>query len=383
MENVTKSHILHCSYHNLHAQYRNIMPKSRIIPLPTAFLDYLRSDGIVLPDDDDNESPDDEDEDISAPWRPLHNQIKQVIAELGGNVVPKLNWSAPKDATWINANTMSCRLPSEIYLLLKSSDFITHDLEHAFDDCVDSPDTVLTPADIPYHLVLKKYVAINPSLEFRCFVRARKILGMSQRDLNHYDYLAKMSGMLRSRIQEFFDLRLRDSFPDEDFVFDVYIPAPYRKVWLVDVNPWAPKTDPLLFTWQELLEMPEPVDEEAEAELGGVVRLSLGTPAHLDLNGDGRDHGDVDAGEDDGEDEDDNSDDSDVEDIESGPELRLVGYADRSLNAAQYSAHKLPKDVVDASQGGGGGLREFADGWKDMLAKRQRDDADESSSEED
>ena len=113
------------------------------------------------------------------------------------------------------------------------------------------------------------------------------------------------------------------------------------------------------------------------------MRLSLGTPAHLDLNGDGRDHGDVDAGEDDGEDEDDNSDDSDVEDIESGPELRLVGYADRSLNAAQYSAHKLPKDVVDASQGGGGGLREFADGWKDMLAKRQRDDADESSSEED
>jgi len=52
-------------------------------------------------------------------------------------VVPKLDWSAPKDATWISAtNSMECRTPNDVYLL-KSSNFITHDLEQAFDGCED------------------------------------------------------------------------------------------------------------------------------------------------------------------------------------------------------------------------------------------------------
>jgi hypothetical protein len=32
-------------------------------------------------------------------------------------------------------NSMECATPNDIYLLLKSSDFVTHDLEHAFDGC--------------------------------------------------------------------------------------------------------------------------------------------------------------------------------------------------------------------------------------------------------
>lgn len=80
---------------------------------------------------------------------------------------PKLNWSSPKDAQWIAfGNTLKCTSPSDIYLLLKSSDFIVHDLKYAYLDCNIS-------IQRPFVLVLRKWIGddIHPSLEFRCFVK--------------------------------------------------------------------------------------------------------------------------------------------------------------------------------------------------------------------
>ncbi|KAG9561878.1 hypothetical protein KCU86_g14595, partial [Aureobasidium melanogenum] len=51
---LTKSHIIHCSYHNWYPKYRAISPKARLIPLTRPFLDYLRADGIVIPPDEDD-----------------------------------------------------------------------------------------------------------------------------------------------------------------------------------------------------------------------------------------------------------------------------------------------------------------------------------------
>lgn len=344
--------------------YRAITPKARLIPLTTAFVDYLREDGIVLPEDDEDPDPawtdqdsgifseeqstgsDDDGEallDPSEHFRDVHRQIKETIAELGGSVTPKLNWSAPKDATWIAAtNSMECRRPSDIYLLLKSSDFITHDLEHAFDGCEDLEEAQdngkPAAADIPYTLVLRKWVEMNPSVEFRCFVRSRTLVAICQRNLNHFDFLFPMEDHLRSRMQMFFNEKLKHTFPDDSFVFDVYIPPPHKRVWLIDINPWAPRTDPLLFSWLELLEM------DVSTDAPGVLNVS--EPA------------------------------DDVEAISFAPELRLVRRDDPeaySFTTPQYSAHKLPKDVVDASLSGPGPLREFADQWKAVLAQQSHE----------
>lgn len=233
---------------------------------------------------------------------------------------------------------------------------------------------------------------MNPSVEFRCFVRNRKLIGLCQRDLNHFDFLFKMQSRLHSKVQEFFDVRLRDTFPDENFVFDVYVPPPHERVWLVDVNPWAPRTDPLLFSWLELLTMDEPPEVEKDemeevtiripfkpgSAVGGGESSEPMSEQELDelsrrLNGMGDD--DESGSE---------SDDSDVEEIWK-PEFRLVRRNDPeayTFNTPQYSAHKLPKDVVDASQSGEG-LREFARDWKEILEKRQKDDEEAESSEAD
>jgi len=391
-----------------------VTPKARLIPLSQSFLSYLRADGIILPPDDDEPRPDwsdsdsgifsstenasepeeDEDDDPSAEWRDVHQTIKDTIEELGGKVVPKLNWSAPKDATWINAtNSMECRTPNDVYLLLKSSDFVTHDLEHAFDDCVDDPagsdDLATTPKDhsgstsiqddanIPYHLVLRKYVQLNPSVEFRCFVRNRKLIAICQRDLNHFGFLFRMQDKLRHRIQTFFDEKLKDTFPDPSFAFDVYIPPPHDRVWLVDINPWAQRTDPLLFSWLELLTLPEPPEAPAPSE---VIRLPLRPKAETtvvqDVTGNKAEETDQNA---DGTSSGDESDEAEEELFV--PEFRLVRRDDPEaygFTTPQYSAHKLPRDVVDASRGGEGQLREFAQQWKEVLARRQREDEDDS-----
>lgn len=382
---VTTCHILNCSYHSWYPKYRNITPRARLIPLTQPFLSYLRADGIVLPSDEDStprdwsdsdsgvfsgtenptESDDEQIQDVAEPWRDIHQRIKSTIEELDGKVVPKLNWSAPKDATWMSAfNSMECRSADDIYLLLKSSDFVIHDLEHAFDDCADNdgePLNAETKAaainSLPYFLVLRKWFKFSPSLEFRCFVRSRKLLGICQRDLNHYEFLSKDEDKLRQRIQEFFELRLRDTFPDNNFTFDVYIQPALDRVWLVDINPWAPRTDTLLFSWLELLNMHDSnagthgiieESEPEEAELGKKVRFSE------ELNSD------------------------DVEEIFT-PELRLIQRDDPeayNFNTQQYGAHKLPREVVDATQGGQGHLRGFAEQWKEILAKQQQEEDD-------
>jgi hypothetical protein len=306
----------------------------------------LRADGIVLPPADARPTADDdsgiysdfgsdgsEDDDPSAAWPEVHSRILEAITELAGKVVPKLNWSAPKDATWMAAtNDMFCKSPNEIYLLLKSSDFITHDLEQAFDGCTPAAEGEAVP-EIPFHLILRKAFNLNPALEFRCFVRERRLLAVSQREMNYFDFLFELRDSLTGLIQDFLVTHVVPHFPDENFVFDVYIPPPHSRVWLVDINPWAPRTDPLLFSWLEILQMSGPGSKTKE----------------------------------------------DVEDDEDvfEPELRLVERDDPEayqFSATKYSAHKLPKEVVDASLSADGGMRELMEGWKKALDKQVEED---------
>ncbi|KAL8754333.1 MAG: hypothetical protein Q9184_005140 [Pyrenodesmia sp. 2 TL-2023] len=372
----------------IETRYRSLTPKARLIPLTAPFLSYLRADGILLPLEETDADPfsstetdsgifsststptgsptnSDSDSDIytdpSLSWPEIHSAVASTIGELGGNVVPKLNWSAPKDATWINAtHTMECRSPNDVYLLLKSSDFVTHDLEQAFDGCSPSPspDNAIESNSnnndtIPYHLILRKTIpALATSLEFRCFVRARTLLCVCQRDLNHYDFLPNLTGTLRLRIQAFFEESLKGTFEDENWVFDVYIPPPHRRVWLIDVNPWAPRTDPLLFSWMEILGMRVP----------GLpaVKVDNRNGAANVVNGDGG-----------------SETEGTNEEEEEGvftPEFRLVGRNDPeaySFNTPQYSAHKMPKDVVDASGDGEAGLREFMGRWREIVKEQE------------
>ncbi|KAK5620684.1 hypothetical protein CRENBAI_020395 [Crenichthys baileyi] len=188
--------------------------------------------------------------------------VLEAINALGGRVFPKLNWSAPRDANWIALNSsLQCCSLSDIFLLFKSSDFITHDLTQPFLHCSDqdSPDPVIS-----YELVLRKWSELIPGGEFRCFVKENKLIAISQRDYTqYYQHILKQEEQISQAIQEFFSQHVQYNFLDEDFVFDVYRDSQGR-VWLIDLNPFGEVTDSLLFSWDELMSGGETAYQQQE-----------------------------------------------------------------------------------------------------------------------
>jgi hypothetical protein len=245
---------------------------------------------------------------------------------------------------------------------LKSSNFISHDLGHAFDEC--EPLAPVGPGHINAHglkhvpvLVLRSFFSLHPALEFRCFVKHRSLVAISARDLNYYVFLRRLRPAVIAKVRELFDRKLRFSFPDDSFVFDVYIPNADQgdndkeglgRARLIDINPWAQKTDALLFDWQELLALrvPRPI-------LGAVGEMQSRSTELVETE----------------------SDTTDEEENDYEPELRIVEEDDPAaynFSSPQYSAHKLPRDVVDASLAGQTGMRDFAQRWQRVMSGEGR-----------
>lgn len=260
-----------CLYSRWSRFFAGHVPKAAVVaPVPAEFIAYLESDSIRLPQngtnaevkpDSDNEYSDWENSgdetDPVALFSAFHSQLEQVLADFGGLFMVKFNWSAPKDAKWILVNnTLKCHDVSDVYLVLNASDHIVHDLDYAFDECVDKDDVSVS---VEPELVVKQWIDLNPALEFRVYVRDRRIIGISQRDLNYYDYLEDLKPTIVARIRGFFDEVMAVSeFPNQSYIMDVYVPRPFKKVVIIDINPFSRNTDLLLFTWSELLEQTGP-----------------------------------------------------------------------------------------------------------------------------
>jgi len=290
---------MNCMFQNWYSNFQQITFKSEIIPLPLEFIQYLHQDSIYMPEsafpkyqkdasndyDEDESKWDDDEPDTEANGRfpnfpELEQRIKEVIQNFDGLVFPKLNWSCPKDATFMSVSgNIQCQNSNDIILLLKSSDFINHDLSQFELDGNNN--------ECPYVLVLRKWYTLQPSMEFRCFVRSNTLCGMCQRDYtNFYPFLIDMKSEIQSKIQQFFDRHLKNQFASETYVFDVYLSG--RRVWLVDFNPWDNTTDALLFDWDEnLLNDPNPSSAtdfrivENQAQIRASLGMSMGLPADL------------------------------------------------------------------------------------------------------
>lgn len=106
-----------------------------------------------------------------------------------------------------------------MYILLRSSDFINHDLTEPFNDCTnDSSDN----PKFNYNLIIREWISINPSMEFRCFVHENQLIGISPRDCRtFYQMLLNFKSDLQTRIETFYFNNIYKKFFDESFVFDV------------------------------------------------------------------------------------------------------------------------------------------------------------------
>jgi len=281
----------------------NVTIRSIIIPsLPEKFIEYLKSDTVILPkgakevssllptdadggwsSDEDNQNSDSSEE---AHFPELNCQIQNAIDKLGP-CMPKLNWSAPKDVTWLNESTLKCGTVGDVYLLLKSSDFCMFDLEHALDDidmssCRDcSTNSLDANPSLEYELILRKWSNLHSSMEFRCFVANHELVGICQRNhTQHYPHLKREYMDMRALVMDFFIIYIRENFADKlvaDYVFDVYVDKNER-VWLIDFNLWSTRTDGLMFTWKELVKFSDESDEDQANDDLGVINIDNTRP---------------------------------------------------------------------------------------------------------
>ncbi|RXK36262.1 hypothetical protein M231_06465 [Tremella mesenterica] len=255
-----------------------------------SFLHWLASDSIFLPENSEpsrrmtpasTSSSDDGDDEEAPVYRlPLLTKaIWDVLRKYGGDVFPKLNWTAPRDAAFILPQTSSgplcCTSPADVYLLLKSSDLISHDLD---------PEAAYHPSPPPddgvkIELVLRKYTSINPSTEFRCFVRRNMLLGVSQRDGNRYEHWQGIRARQRlvETVRSFWEDEIRGVYEGgDDYIFDIDLPSP-SSPRIIDFNIYRPTTDPLLFTYPQLhailIRSLQPPEEDKTRERLPILRV--------------------------------------------------------------------------------------------------------------
>ncbi|CAE6466466.1 unnamed protein product [Rhizoctonia solani] len=323
--------VLACQTSAWYTTFQRKTIKTTIInALGEDFRAYLESDGLIIPEgaedhrptgdlssDEEMGSDHDDGEDSSPMARfsfpEIDQHIRRAISSYDA-VFPKLNWTAPKDAGWMlsSGGPLRCTSPADVYLLLKSSDFTMHDLDtdRIFEGCIDnshsnsqatngfgngvadglSPDPHSVTSDssetnhtVQLELVLKKWYEIERSREVRCFVRNNRLLAISQRDPNFFEHLLSQEtqNLMRSTVLKFWNEEVKFKFANGEvtsYVMDLLLTRDLSRAHIVDFNPYAPRTDPLLFEWSELVELHTRAEQEV-IELG-IESLNLEESPH-------------------------------------------------------------------------------------------------------
>ena len=178
----------------------------------------------------------------------LTQEITLAIQQLGGCVIPKLNWSTPKDAIWINEGTLKCTTAGDVYLLFKSSDFIASDVQLLESLLLQEEEeqkeqrkeqqqtTAIRKNDKNNNdttnndkvnnknnknkngiqIVLRKYANLYPSSEFRCFVKNHCLVAISQR---HDDLYFEHLQIMKQEYEEQTTTRKQSDHHSDNIVF--------------------------------------------------------------------------------------------------------------------------------------------------------------------
>ena len=189
----SENDILECQFTKWYSLFEKNTIRSKFVDLNDEFIEYLGQDGIIIPSSvpmgsigKDELSDDEELKSVDAAdfstlpvetknFVFLEETIVNIITEFNNEVFIKLNWSAPHDVSWIIGGSLKCRNLADIYLLLKSSDRITFDIENSFSSC----DNCFRQRPDVFTLVIRKWANLISSMEFRIFIKNKRFVGNS------------------------------------------------------------------------------------------------------------------------------------------------------------------------------------------------------------
>jgi hypothetical protein len=101
-------------------------------------------------------------------------------------------------------------------------------------------------------IFVREWLDIPPWTEFRCFMKQRSLVGISQYFYrNVYPPLLAAAGEIEGAIRDFFPA-FEESCHIQDVVFDIVVqPSAPWQVTLLEINPYFELTDPCLFHWHD------------------------------------------------------------------------------------------------------------------------------------
>ncbi len=109
--------------------------------------------------------------------------------------------------------------------------------------------------DYPPHIFVRQWHTVPAWAEFRCFMRARRLLGVSQYDcvnLGARPEIAANAEVLFEAIRKFF-AQFREAAHLDDVVFDVFVEPETFRVRLLELNPLLPMSGACLYRWDAAL----------------------------------------------------------------------------------------------------------------------------------
>ena len=112
--------------------------------------------------------------------------------------------------------------------------------------------------DYPVSIFVRQWLDIAPWTEFRCFMKNRKLIGVSQYQYHDtFAGLPKLIDSIRWAIEIFFE-QFRIASHLDDVIFDVFVRRHgpmHETTWevkLLEINPFGAFTDPCLFDWRDM-----------------------------------------------------------------------------------------------------------------------------------
>jgi len=101
--------------------------------------------------------------------------------------------------------------------------------------------------------------------------RGKFFLGICQRDGNYYEHLndPETQRKIRTGVSTLWENKIKGRFPGgRNYVVDLLLTRSLESAHIIDFNPYAPRTDALLFTYAELYALHLDLTETAAAAPG-------------------------------------------------------------------------------------------------------------------
>lgn len=188
------------------------------------------------------------------PVKPIEHieaRVNEAVATFPNGAFTRLGSRSPKDS-WLAAREGSMKTvvgQNPLRFMLDCSERIYEDL------------TLAIQNEYPPHIFVRQWIDLNPWQEFRCFMRGRKLVGISQyyyRDV--MPEIVENANSIEAAIKTWFEGCFRFTSHLDDVVFDIVINQRVLGVarewhdWdirLLEINPFFELTDPCMFDWRD------------------------------------------------------------------------------------------------------------------------------------